>query len=163
MKKVATTVGIIALVAALAVPVYAYGRGGNKGRGAGIGPEGRQAPCVQTLPNLTAEQSAKLKELRDQRDKEALPIKNELAAKRAELRNLWLQSDQDEAAIKAKHQEINDLRAKFQDTMTEYRLEVGKILTPEQRAQLQSERPGWDYRGDAKRPGARGYGRTMTW
>jgi Spy/CpxP family protein refolding chaperone len=163
MKKIATTVGIIALVAALAMPVYAYGRGGNKGRGTGIGPEGRQAPCVETMPNLTPEQSAKLKELRDQRDKEALPLKNELIAKRAELRNLWLQSDPDKATIKAKQQDINDLRAKLQDTMTEYRLEVGKILTPEQQAQLHSSRPGRGYRPDVKRPGARGYGRTRTW
>jgi len=163
MKKVATTVGIIALVAALAMPVYAYGRGGNKGRSAGIGSEGRQAACVATMPSLTAEQSAKLKELRDQRDKEALPIKNGMIAKRAELRNLWLQGNPDETAIKAKHQEINDLRVKLQDTMTEYRLEVGKVLTPDQRAQLQSKRPGKDYRGDAKRPGAPGYGRMRTW
>jgi len=163
MKKIATTVGIIALVAALAMPVYAYGRGGNKGRGTGIGPEGRQAPCVQTMPNLTPEQSAKLKELREQRNKEALPLKNELTAKRAELRNLWLQSDPDKAAIKAKQQEINDLRSKLQDTTTEYRLEVGKILTPEQQAQLQSKRPGKSYKGDAKRPGSRGCGSMRTW
>jgi Spy/CpxP family protein refolding chaperone len=151
MKKVATTVGIMALVVALAVPVYAYSRGGNKGRGAGVGPEGRQPACVQTMPNLTSEQSAKLTELRTQRDQEAAPIRNEMIAKRAELRNLWLQSNPDEAAIKAKHQELNDLRVKLQDTITKYRLEVSKVLTPEQRVQLQSKRPGKSYKGDAKR------------
>jgi Spy/CpxP family protein refolding chaperone len=163
MKKAATTVGIIALAAAIAMPVYAYGRAGNKAGKAGIGPAGRQAACVQTMPNLTAEQSAKLKELRDQRDQEAQPIRNEMIAKRAELRNLWLQGNPDEAAIKAKQQEINDLRNKLQDTMTEYRLEVGKILTPEQRAQLQSKRPGRDFGPDAKKQGARGHGRMRTW
>jgi len=159
MKKIATTVGIIALVAALAIPVYAYGKGWGKGRAMGIGPEGRQAPCVQAGPNLTPEQSAKLTELREQRDKEALPLRNELGAKKAELRNLWLQDNPDEAAIKAKQQEINDLRNKLQGIMTEYRLEAGTLLTPEQRARLQSARPGWDYRGNAKKHGAPGYGR----
>jgi Spy/CpxP family protein refolding chaperone len=163
MKKVATTVGIIALVAALALPVYAHGRGWNKAGRAGIGPEGRQPACVQTMPNLTAEQSAKLTELRTQRDQEAAPIRNEMIAKRAELRNLWLQTNPDEAAIKAKQQEINDLRNKLQSIMTEYRLEAGKILTPEQRAQLQSSRQGWDHRGDAKKHYAPGYGRMRTW
>ena len=163
MKKVATTVGIMALIAALAVPVYAHGRGGNKGGGAWFGPEGRQAYCVQTMPNLTAEQSATFTELRNERDQKALPIRNEMIAKRAELRNLWLESNPDEAAIKAKQQEINDLRVKLQDTMTEYRLEVGKILTPEQRAQLQFSGPGRDYRGYAKSPGAYGHGRMRTW
>ena len=163
MRKTATIIGTLVLVAALAVPVYAHGRGWNKGGGAWFGPEGRQAPCVQTIPSLTPEQSTKLKELRDQRDKEALPIRNEMIAKRAELRNLWLQGNPDEAAIKAKHQEINELRVKHQDTMTEYRLAVGTILTPEQRAQLQSSRPGRDYGPDAKKHGARGYGRMRTW
>lgn len=163
MKKVATTVGIIALVAALAIPVYAKGKGWGKGKGMGIGPEGRQPACMRTMPNLTAEQSAKLKELRTQRDQQAAPIRNEMIAKRAELRNLWLEPDPDEAAIKAKHQEINELRNKLHDTMTEYRLGAGKILTPEQRAQLQASRPGRGHKSDAKRPGTRGYGSMRTW
>lgn len=163
MRKAATIIGTLVLVVALAMPVLAYDRGWGKGRGMGIGPTGRQAPCCENLPNLTPEQSAKLKELREQHDKEALPLKNELTAKRAELRNLWLQDNPDEAAIKAKQQEINDLRDKLQDTMTGHRLEAGKILTPEQRAQLQSSMPGRGYRPDAKRPGARGYGRMRTW
>jgi zinc resistance-associated protein len=163
MKKIATTAGVIALVAALAIPVYAYGRGWGRGRGMGIGPGARQAPLCYNVPNLTPEQSARLTELREQRDEEALPLKNELIAKRAELRNLWLQENPDEAAIKAKQQEINDLGNKLQGIISEYRLEAGKILTPEQRAQLQSPRPGWDYRGDTKRPGARGYGYMRNW
>jgi Spy/CpxP family protein refolding chaperone len=163
MKKTATIIGTLVLVAALAMPVLAYDRGWGKGRGIGIGPESGQAPCCETIPNLTPEQSAKLQELREQRDKDILPLRNELVAKRSELRNLWLQSDPDEAAIKAKQQEMNDLRNQLQDKMTEYRLEVGKILTPEQRAQLQSSRPGRGYRPDAKRPGDRGYGRMRTW
>jgi len=159
MKKVATTVGIIALAASLAIPVFAYGKGWDKGRGKGIRPEGRHPACMRTMPNLTAEQTDKLTQLRTQRDQQAAPIRNEMIAKRAELRNLWLQTNPDEAAIKAKHQEINDLRAQLQDVMTEYRLQVGKVLTPEQRAQLQSSRPGKGHRPDAKRHGAHGSGR----
>ncbi|MBW2311295.1 MAG: Spy/CpxP family protein refolding chaperone [Deltaproteobacteria bacterium] len=164
MRKTATIIGILVLVAAIAIPVFAHDRGWGKGRGMAMVPGGMQAPYCCNIPNLTPEQSAKLTELRQQHDKEIIPLRNELTAKHAELRNLWVQGNPDEAAIKAKQQEINDLRNKLQDTMTEYRLEVGKILTPEQRAQLQSARPGWDYRGDVKRPGARGYGRsTRTW
>jgi Spy/CpxP family protein refolding chaperone len=163
MKKTAIIIGTLLLVAALAIPVLAHDRGWGKGRVIGIGPEGRQAPYCENIPNLTPEQSAKLKELSEQHRKDMLPLKNEMIAKKAELRNLWLQRDLDEAAIRAKQQEINDLRNKLQDTMTEYRLEVGKILTPEQRAQLESARLRWDHRPDEKRPGARGYGRMMTW
>jgi len=163
MRKATTIIGTLVLVAALAMPVLAYNRGRGQGRGMGIGPADRQAPCCENTPNLTPEQSAKLQELRERHDKEALPLKNELIAKRAELRNLWLQGNPDEAAIKAKQQEINDLRDKLQDTMTGHRLEVGKILTPEQQAQLESARQGRGYRPDAKRPGVRGYGHMRTW
>jgi Spy/CpxP family protein refolding chaperone len=163
MKKTATIIGTLVLVAAIAIPVFAHDRGWGKGRGMGVRPEARQAPCGENIPTLTPEQSAKLKELREKHDKDTLPLRNELIAKRAEFRNLWSQGNPDEAAIKAKQQEMNDLRNKLQHSMTEYRLEVGKILTPEQQAQLQSSRPGWDDRGDSKRPGARGYGRMRTW
>jgi Spy/CpxP family protein refolding chaperone len=163
MRKTATIIGTFVLVAAIAIPVFAYDRGWGKGRGMGVRPEARQAPSCENIPNLTPEQATKLKELREQHEKDVLPLRNELIAKRAELRNLWSQGDSDEAAIKAKQQEMNDLRNKLQDIKTGYRLEVGKILTPEQQAQLQSSRPGWSYSGDAKRPGARGYGRMRTW
>jgi Spy/CpxP family protein refolding chaperone len=163
MRKTATIIGILVLVAAIAIPVFAHDRGWGKGRGMGMVPGGTQAPYCYNIPNLTPEQSAKLTELRQQHDKEIIPLRNELTAKMTELRNLWLQSDPDETAIKAKQQEINDLRNRLQDKITEYRLEVSKILTPEQRAQLQSGMPGWDYRSNAKRPGVRGYGRMRTW
>ena len=163
MKRTATIIGTLVLVAAIAIPVFAHDRGWGKGRGIGVGPEVRQTPRCENIPNLTPEQSTKLRELREQHDKDILPLRNELIAKRAELRNLWSQGNSHETAIKTKQQEMNDLRNKLQDMTTEYRLEVGKILTPEQQAQLQSSRPGWGYDGDAKRPGARGYGRMRTW
>ena len=163
MRKTVTILGTLVLVAAIALPVFAYDRGWSKGRGMAMGPGGMQAPFCHNVPNLTPEQSAKLTELRAQHDKDVVPLRNKLTAKHAELRNLWLQANPDQAAIKAKQQEINDLRNKLQDRMTEYRLEVGKILTPEQQAQLQSKRFGSDYRGNAKRPGSRGHGPMRTW
>jgi len=163
MKKTVTIVGTLVLVAAIALPVFAYHGGWGKGRGMGMGPADTQAPYCYNIPNLTPEQSTKLTELRQQHEKDVLPLRNELTAKHAELRNLWLQGNPDQAAIKAKQQEINDLRNKLQDIGTEHRLEVGKILTPEQKAQLQSSRPGWDHRSPAKRPGSRGHGRMRAW
>jgi len=163
MKKTVTIVGTLVLVAAIALAVFAYHGGWGKGRGMGMGPADTQAPYCYNIPNLTPEQSAKLTELRQQHEKDVLPLRNELTAKHAELRNLWLQGNPDQAAIKAKQQEINDLRNKLQDIGTEHRLEVGKILTPEQKAQLQSSRPGWDHRSPAKRPGSRGHGRMRAW
>jgi Spy/CpxP family protein refolding chaperone len=165
MRKNATIIGTLILVAAIAIPVFAYERGWGTGRGMGVALEAGQAPypCCENIANLTPEQSAKLKELREKHDNDVLPLRNELIAKRAELRSLWSQGNPDQSAIKAKQQEVNDLRTKLQDRMTEYRIEVGKILTPEQQAQLQSSRPAWGYSGNTKRPGTRGRGSMGTW
>ena len=163
MKKTLTIVGTMLLVAAIAIPVLAHGPGWGKGRGMGMGFTNRVSPYCESIPNLTAEQSAKLKELREQRAKEVLPLRNELISKRAELRSLWLQANPDEAKIKAKQHEITELENKLQEKMTEHRLESQKVLTPEQQAQLQSARPteGFGYGG--RRHGAGGYGRMRAW
>jgi len=165
MKKALTMVGIILLVAAIAVPVLAQGPGWGRGRGRGMGMgfTNRVTPYCESIPNLSAEQSARLKELREQRAKEVLPLQNELISKRVELRRLWLQANPDEAKIKAKQHEITELENKLREKMTEYRLECHKILTPEQQAQLQAFWPRKYFGYGARRPGARGYGRMRAW
>ena len=163
MKKTVTILGTVLLVAAIAVPVLAYGPGWGKGRGMGMGFTNRVIPYYESIPNLTADQSSKLKELREQRAKEVLPLRNELINKRAELRNLWLQANPDEAKIRAKQHEITGLENTLQEKMAEHRLECQKVLTPEQQAQLQSARPTQGFGYGARRPGAQGYGRMRAW
>ncbi len=159
MKKALTIVGTLVLAVAIAIPVLAHGPDWGKGKGMGMGISERGTHHCESIPNLTPEQSAKLAELKAQRLKEVAPLRNELIAKRAELRALWAQTNPDEAKIKAKQHEITELENKLQEKMTEHRLGCRNVLTPEQQAQLKSKQPrkGFGYR--AKRPGARGYGR----
>jgi len=162
MKKTLTIVGTVVLVAAITFPVLAYGPG--RGKGMGMGFTNRVTPYCENIPNLSAEQSSKLKELREQHQKELLPLRNKLISKRVELRSLWLQANPDEAKIKAKQHEITELENKLREKMTEHRLASQKVLTPEQQAQLQSARPtssGIGY--GARRPGAPGYGQMRAW
>jgi len=140
MKKTLTIVGTAVLVAAVAFPVLAYGPG--QGKGMGMGFTNAETLYCENILNLNTEQSSKLKELREQHQKELLPLRNELFSKRAEVRSLWPKADPGEATIKAKQKEITELENKLQEKMTEYRLECQKVLTPEQQAQLQSARPG---------------------
>jgi len=163
MKKTLTTIGTLILVVAIAIPVLAHGPGWEKGRGMGMGISEWGPHHCELIPNLIPEQSAKLAELKAQRLKEVPPLRNELIAKRAELRALWAQTTPDKDAIIAKQKEMNELELKLREKMTHYRLESRKVLTPEQQAQLKSEQPrkGFGYR--AKRPGARGYGRMRNW
>ena len=134
MKKT-TIIGLslvlgLALVATVAL---AWGPGFGPGFGRGFG---GPAFGVPPIPNLTADQSAQIQALRDSFVKENEPLQKELYAKGQELRKLWSPQDADPAGIKAKQNEISDIRSQLQDKATNLGLEIRKVLTPEQLAQM---------------------------
>jgi len=132
------TIGL-ALIATMA---FAWGPGFGRGFGGpGYG--------VPPIPNLTAEQSAQIQTLRETFLKEIEPFQQDLLAKRTELRSLWLDPNADPAAIKAKQKEIFDLQSKLQEKATNLGLDIRKVLTPEQLAQLPAvgSGPGFGPRG----------------
>jgi len=120
----------LALVATVAL---AWGPGFGPGFGRGFrGP----AYGVPPIPNLTAEQSAQIKALRDSFLKEIEPLQKELYTKGTDLRSLWQSRNPDQAAIAAKQKEIFNLQSQLQDKATNLGLEIRKVLTPEQLAQM---------------------------
>jgi Spy/CpxP family protein refolding chaperone len=130
MKKITIVVlGLILVLALVATVALAWGPGFSRGFG---GP----AYGVPPIPNLTAEQSAQIQALRDGFLKEIEPLQKGLYAKGQELRNLWQSPNPDQAAIAAKQKEIFDLQSKLQEKATNLGLEIRKVLTPEQQAQL---------------------------
>jgi len=120
-------------LALLATVALAWGPGFGPGLGRGFG---GPAYGVPPIPNLTAEQSAKIQTLRDSFLKEIEPLQKELYTMGTELRNLWSTPKADPAAITAKQKEIFDLQLKLQEKSTNLGLEIRKVLTPEQLAQL---------------------------
>src|SRR4030042_570521 len=144
----------LALVATVAL---AWGPGFGPGFGRGFGGPAVGGPPI---PNLTAEQSAQIQALREAFLKETEPLQKDLWTKRTELRNLWLSSNADPAAITAKQKEIFDLQPKLQEKTTNLGLEIRKVLTPEQLAQLPafSQAAGF---GPGAGFGPRGFGPPM--
>jgi Spy/CpxP family protein refolding chaperone len=136
MKKT-TIIGLsLALVVAL-VATVAFARGpgfGGYGMGPGYG--------YSAIANLTAEQSSQIQTLQKAHWEEIAPLQQALFQKRTELRNLWLTPSPDQAAVTAKQKEILDLQSKLQEKVTNLRLEVRKVLTPEQQAQFDTFGPG---------------------
>jgi Spy/CpxP family protein refolding chaperone len=130
MKKT-TIVGLGLLLALALATTAALAWGPGFGRGFG-GPGNGSPP----LPNLTAEQSAQIQALRDSFLKEMEPFQNDLWTKRTELRTLWSNPSTDPAAITAKQKEIWDLQSNLQEKAANLSLEIRKVLTPEQLAQL---------------------------
>jgi Spy/CpxP family protein refolding chaperone len=134
MKKT-TLIGLgvalgLALVATVAL---AWGPGFRPAFGPGFrGP----AYGIPPIPNLTAKQSAQIQALRDGFLKEIEPLQKELYTKATELRSLWSSPSPDRDGITARQKEIFSLQSQLQQKATNLGLDIRKVLTPEQLAQL---------------------------
>jgi len=137
MKKT-IIIGLSLTVAVALAASIALAWGPGFGRGFGMGPGAFTPP----IPNLTAEQSTQIQALRDAFLKEIEPIQKDLWTKRTELQNLWSDPKADPAAITAKQKEMWDLQSQIRENAANLRLEVRKVLTPEQLAQLPAAGPG---------------------
>jgi Spy/CpxP family protein refolding chaperone len=120
----------LALVATVAL---AWGPGFGPGFGRGFGGPAYGSPPV---PNLTADQSAQIQALSDSFLKEIEPLQKELYAKGQELREVWSTPNADPSAIETKRDEIFGLQTQLREKGTNLAIEIRKVLTPEQLAQM---------------------------
>lgn len=143
MKKLSMVFLVVLIATALASTTFVYGWGGGWGRGhargacaGGPGDDGE----IQAIPGLglTAEQTAKIGDLREAHLKDIKPLRDKMFSKRGELKLLWLQKTPDREKITAVQKEIGSLRDQMQDKMTSHRLAMLNILTPEQRTKFQA-------------------------
>lgn len=116
----------VAFIGSVALAGPGFGRGFGGGYGYGY-------PAIL---NLTAEQSAKIQTLQKAYLDETALLQQQLLVKRNELRSLWLNPKPDQASIAAKQKEILSLQTKLAEKATNLRLEIRKVLTPEQQAQM---------------------------
>jgi Spy/CpxP family protein refolding chaperone len=144
MKKTGLFASSLVLALALTTGgALAQGPGSGRGFGQGPGPGGGWgygSPAAK-IPTLTEEQSSYITTLQKAHLKEIASLQHELSMKRIELRNLWLSPNRDEAAERTKQKEIQDLQLQFQDKAANLRLEIRKVLTPEQQAQMDTYGP----------------------
>ncbi|MGQ9638550.1 MAG: Spy/CpxP family protein refolding chaperone [Thermodesulfobacteriota bacterium] len=129
-KKRIIGVGLVLAVALVATVAFAGGMGRGFGPGYGIG------YSYPAIPNLTAEQSSKIQALQKAYLDEITPLQQDLLKKKTELRGLWLSPNPDQTKITALQKEILNLQAKITEKSTNLKLEIRKVLTPEQQAQL---------------------------
>jgi len=159
MKKLTLTLTAIAVGLLFTSQVFAWG----PGRGAGVGGDcGYRSEAGLAKLNLTDEQKAKIEALQDANYKELKPIREKMFDKSVELRRLWLQANPDKDKITAAQKEMRSLRDTLEDKATAMRLEMRKILTPEQNEKLANSRwgrgPGFGPRGGMRGPGEFGPG-----
>jgi Spy/CpxP family protein refolding chaperone len=132
-KTIIIGLSLALAVALVATVALARGPGFGPGFGRGMGGPAYGSPPI---PNLTADQSAQMKAIQEAFRKENEPLQKELLTKGQELRKLWSTQNADPAAIKAKRDEIFGLQTQLRDKGTDLRLEIRKVLTPEQLAQM---------------------------
>ena len=138
----------IALAASIAVAQTATPSGQDKGqgtrpewRGRGRGARGNHgwggmgAGFFKQL-NLTDDQKAKMKQIRESFAERNKPLREELQAKRQELRQANEGGTFNEALATQKLTEMASLEAKLMGERIRLRQEMVSVLTPEQKAQL---------------------------
>ncbi len=154
MKKLTLTLMAVVVGLLFTSQVFAWGSGYGPGKGGGYG-NCREAGLERL--NLTAEQKTKIEALQTSADKEVRPIREKMFDKSVEMRRLWLQANPDKSKINDARKEISTLRDQMQDKTTAMRLELRKVLTPEQQEKLANV--GWGRgMGYGPRGGMRGRG-----
>ena len=145
MKRMVAVLGLAVVATLTAATVFAWGPGPGMGRGFGPGNGfggGQGYGAAAAVPNLSAEQAAKIRKIQADRYSEAAQVRSEMYAKRIELQGLFREPVLDQAKIASKQREIVALQARMQEKGLAARTAVAEILTPEQRAQLPAYGPG---------------------
>jgi len=149
MKKLTVILMVVALGALLATSALAFGPG--KGRGDGYCRETGWAKI-----NLTDEQKTKIEARETAFNKEIKPVREKMFDKSVQLRRLWLEANPDKDKIASLQKEVRALRDEMQDKATNLRLEIRRLLTPEQQEKLVNSRWGKRAMGFGPRGGMRG-------
>ena len=159
MKRLTTILGILVLVGAVAVPVFAWGPGWGWGHhmmgywSGGYGYAGN-------YENLTSEQRAQLDALSRQFYDETNDLRNQIWGKSSELNVLLDSPSPDLDKVKALQKEITDLQTKLDDKQLNYELQARKISPQEETGGPYAGWYGYHMRGFG--PGM-GYGPGACW
>ena len=162
MKKSTLVLMTVVLGMLLTVPAFAFGQSEGGSPAVGKGDCSCSKPALWKL-NLSAEQKTKIEALISENQKAMRPLREKMFDKSVALRRLWLQANPDKDKITDAQKEVRTLRDEMQDKITVMRLEIHKILTPEQNEKLANSHwgrgPGFGPRGSMR--GSDGHGREM--
>ena len=95
---------------------------------------------MQKELGLTGEQVKKIAEINKNHQKKMLDYREKLAPKNIQLKKLLLDDNVDIDSVRSLVKEISDLRAELQILRIQHRLEIEKVLTPEQKAKMKQHR-----------------------
>ena len=123
MKKLATTLGILVLVAVLAAPVFAH----RWGKGESYGGPGYCWRDSEQYGSLTESQRAELDKLKQNFFNDTAKLREEIWTKSAELNTMLNSANPDANKVRALQKDISNLRAKMSEKRVNFELEARKI------------------------------------
>ncbi|HBV98536.1 MAG: hypothetical protein JL50_20870 [Peptococcaceae bacterium BICA1-7] len=147
MKRMTVLLAVMALVLGLAQVSYGWGGGGCK---PGDPPPQLSADKLQNQAvflGLTDEQSAGIKKIRQDHFNNTRELKAKLQNAMFDLRQLSWDKNPDPAKLTEKINEVNSLRGELYKQSQTCREQIKAVLTPEQQAKLDQQRPGRIGRG----------------
>lgn len=115
------------------------GRGGKWGHRGGRGGDRMFGRAFSQL-DLTDAQKAQMKQIRESQRESLQPLKQELRAKRQEIRTATASGTFDEALVRQKLAEIAPIEAKLMAEQFRAHQQMLSVLTPEQRTKLEQMR-----------------------
>lgn len=115
---------------------WAFRGGPGMELGDGMGPGCWMGARWAASLDLTEDQQAQIQVRQKAFRAETDPLRDKLFGKKMELRDLWAQTNPDQAKISAKQKEIQILQNELQEKATQYQLKCREVLTPDQQEKL---------------------------
>jgi protein CpxP len=112
----------------------------SEGRGHGKRGGGRMAGAYFRNLDLTDEQKAQMKSIRESHSQNLRPLMEQIRAKRHEIRQASADGSVNESLVTQKLVEIAPLEAKLMGERSRLHKEMLSVLTPEQKAKLEQSR-----------------------
>ena len=139
MKKTFFVIAVLVVSVAAAATAYALQPGER--------PDSHKEFGFKKYLDLSDEQLAKMKELKNNFRNDTRDLRYNLAIKRLEMRKLFTDPKTDDATLLAKQKEISKIRQQLSDKKAAKKIAWRGILTPEQIAKLDR----MPYKGHARR------------
>jgi len=134
MKKLMSTIAILALVVGTSIAQDAPKDGKHHGK------HGKHQAMLDDIPDLTDDQKAQIKEIREESRKQMQPQREESKKLRLKMIELKSSENPDQKQINALIDQQAKVKADMMKARTASELKVRSILTPEQRKAFDSKK-----------------------
>ncbi|MFM1876168.1 MAG: Heavy-metal resistance [Bacteroidota bacterium] len=134
MKKLMSTIGVVALLMGTSLAQDAA-----QSKEMHQGKHGKHQAMLDEIPDLTEDQKAQIKQIKEESRKQMEPQRQEMKKLRAKMMEMKSSENPDQRQINQLIDEQAKLKAEMEKTRTASELKVRGLLTPDQRKVLDAK------------------------